>query len=264
MIEVPVRSASGTVLRQIQLDERVFGITPNTAVLHQAVVAQLANQRKGTHSTRTRGMVAGGGKKPWRQKGTGRARQGSTRAPHWRGGGIVFGPHPRSYHQDLPRKMRRLALRSALSAKLRDGELVVIDRLSLPAPKTREMATALAQLGTPGSALIVLNGLDVEVKRAAANLPKVRTVAPGSTNLLDVLNHRWLVLTVDAVEALTRSLTAGLRAFAVVTEAGLNAVSEPAASTLASSTEIEPAASTLASPAAPTAEPPAAAEGETG
>jgi len=204
--QVDVRDMTGKVLRQLDLDERVFGLEPNMAVMHQAVVAQLANQRKGTHSTKTRGEVAGGGKKPWRQKGTGRARQGSTRAPHWRGGGIVFGPKPRSYHQDLPRKMRRLALRSALSAKLRDGEVVVIDNFTLPAPKTREMKAALTTIGATGSALVVLGGLDEQIKRAAANLPKVRTVAPGSTNLLDVLNHQWLVLTVEAVEALTRTL----------------------------------------------------------
>ncbi len=212
MIAVPVRSVAGDVVRQIELDERVFGVTPNTAVLHQAVVAQLANQRKGTHSTKTRGQVAGGGKKPWRQKGTGRARQGSTRAPHWRGGGIVFGPKPRSYHQALPRKMRRLALRSALSAKLQDGELLVLEGFSLTAPKTREMAAALDRLGAGGSALVVLGDANEPVKRAAANLPGVRTVQPGSTNLLDVLKYRWLLLTVDAVEMLTRTLTTGLRA----------------------------------------------------
>jgi len=211
MIEIPVKSVAGEVVRQLQLDERVWGITPNTAVLHQAVVAQLANKRKGTHSTKTRGMVAGGGRKPWRQKGTGRARQGSTRAPHWRGGGIVFGPHPRSYHKDLPRKMRRLAMRSALSAKVQDGELIVIDAFSLPAAKTREMAATLDRLGASGSALIVLGGPDEQVKRAAANLPKIRTVMPGSTNLVDVLNHRWLLMTVDAIEALTRTLTLKLR-----------------------------------------------------
>src|SRR5262249_45912553 len=137
-----------------------------------------------------------------------------TRAPHWRGGGIVFGPKPRSYHQDLPRKMRRLAMRSALSAKLRDGELMVLDGFSLPAAQTREMAATLTQLGPAASALIVLGGPDMDIKRAAANLPKVRTVAPGSTNLLDVLNHRWLLITVDAVETLTRVLTAGVRPLA--------------------------------------------------
>jgi len=204
--QVDVRDMAGKVLRQLDLDERVFGLEPNMAVMHQAVVAQLANQRKGTHSTKTRGEVAGGGKKPWRQKGTGRARQGSTRAPHWRGGGIVFGPKPRSYHQDLPRKMRRLALRSALSAKLRDGEVVVIDNFTLPAPKTKEKSAALTKLGAVGSALVVLGSADDPIKRASANLPKVRAVAPGSTNLLDVLNHQWLVLTVDAIETLTRTL----------------------------------------------------------
>jgi len=243
MIEAPVRNVAGEVVRQIQLDERVFGITPNTAVVHQAVVAQLANQRRGTHSTKSRGEVAGGGKKPWRQKGTGRARQGSTRAPHWRGGGIVFGPKPRSYHQDLPRKMRRLAMRSALSAKLRDGELMVLDGFTLPTAKTREMAATLAQLGAADGALIVLGGPDPEVKRAAANLPKVRTVAPGSTNLLDVLNHRWLLLTVDAVETLTRALTAGVRPLATTegeaaaparrARRGARAASAPSASTAA-------------------------------
>ena len=211
MIEVPVKSAAGEVLRQLPLDERVWGITPNTAVLHQAVVAQLANQRKGTHKVKTRGEVAGGGRKPWRQKGTGRARQGSIRAPHWRGGGIVFGPQPRSYHKDLPRKMRRLALRSALSAKLQDGELIVVDSLGLQTPKTREMVALLDRLGAGGSALVVLAGPDEGVKRAAANLPKIRTAMPGSTNLLDVLKYRWLLMTVDAVEAITRSLSAGLR-----------------------------------------------------
>src|SRR3954465_12187071 len=144
MIEVAVKSVGGDVVRQLQLGERVWGITPNTAVLHQAVVTQLANQRKGTHATKTRGMVAGGGKKPWRQKGTGRARAGSTRAPHWRGGGVVFGPHPRSYHQRLPRKMRRLALRSALSEKTASESLIVVDRLTVEDARTK---TLLGMLG---------------------------------------------------------------------------------------------------------------------
>jgi len=222
MIEVPVKSVTGEVVRQLALDERVFGIEPNVAVVHQAVVAQLANRRRGTHSTKTRGMVAGGGRKPWRQKGTGRARQGSIRAPHWRGGGVVFGPHPRSYHQDLPRKMRRLALRSVLSAKLRDGELVVLDKLELPRPKTREMRAVLERLGVADSALVVLGARDEGVKRAAANLPKVRTVLPEGANLVDLLKHRWLVLTVEAVETLTRTLTAEIRR-------GRNGVATPAA-----------------------------------
>src|SRR5213592_963200 len=127
-MKLDVKSATGAGAGTVDVPDELFGIEPNTAVMHQVVTAQLAAARSGTHSTKTRAEVAGGGKKPWRQKGTGRARQGSIRAPHWRGGGIVFGPHPRSYHRDLPRKMRRLALRSALSAKLQEGELLVIDQ----------------------------------------------------------------------------------------------------------------------------------------
>jgi len=204
MIEVPVKSVAGETLRQLLLDERVFGIEPNTAVVHQAVVAQLANQRKGTHNTLRRGEVRGGGRKPWRQKGTGRARQGSTRAPHWRHGGVVFGPHPRSYHKDMPRKMRRLAMRSALSARLAEEALTVLDRLEIPAPKTREMVGVLRALGLQDGALIVLPDRDEAVARASANIEGVRAVTPGGLNLLDVLNFRHLVLTRPAVEALTR------------------------------------------------------------
>src|SRR5689334_23425630 len=134
----------GSVLRSIDLDDRVFGITPNQAVVHQAVVTQQANARQGTHDTRTRGEVAGGGKKPYRQKGTGNARQGSTRAPHYRGGGIVFGPHPRSYQKALPRKMRRLAMRSVLSARVAESALIVVDDFTLAAGKTRELLSTLA------------------------------------------------------------------------------------------------------------------------
>jgi large subunit ribosomal protein L4 len=279
MIEVAVKSVGGEVVRQLQLDERVWGITPNTAVLHQAVVTQLANQRKGTHATKTRGMVAGGGKKPWRQKGTGRARQGSTRAPHWRGGGIVFGPHPRSYHRDLPRKMRRLALRSALSAKVQDGELVVVDQFTLAAAKTKEMVAVLERLGATGSALIVLGEADGAAKRAAANLPKVRTAQPGSTNLLDVLKHRWLLITVDAVESITRTLSADLKPTAGTEPSPPRArrAAETAARTDEASSptpkaSVSPPAGTAATageasaPPAPASAPPpaeSAAEGET-
>src|ERR671926_1008498 len=147
MIEAPHYAADGAKRgANFALPAEYFDGTVNEPVLHQAVMVYLNNQRQGTHMTKTRSFVSGGNQKPWRQKGTGRARQGSTRAPHWRGGGIVFGPKPRDYHQDLPRKMRHLAMRSALSAKLRDGEVVVIDRFTLPAPKTREMATALTTI----------------------------------------------------------------------------------------------------------------------
>jgi large subunit ribosomal protein L4 len=198
MTEVPVKNLRGEVVGSVELDERVFGIEPNRAVLHQAVVAQLANKRQGTHDTKTRAEVAGGTHKVYRQKGTGRARQGDRRAPHWSGGGIVFGPHPRSYRQALPRKMRRLAMRSALSARLAEEALTVVDELTIPAPKTREMRGVLEALGLASGALIVVPERDETVARASANLEGVRAVTPGGLNLLDVLNFRHVLLTRSA------------------------------------------------------------------
>jgi large subunit ribosomal protein L4 len=207
MTAVPVKNIRGEVVGSVELDDRVFGIEPNRAVVHQAVVAQLANQRKGTHDTKTRGEVRGGTHKMWRQKGTGRARQGDRRAPHWKGGGVVFGPHPRDYHQDLPRKMRRLALCSALSARAADDTLIVVDELALPAPKTKEMRAVLDALGVERSALVVVPQRDEVVYRAASNLDNVRTVTPGGLNLLDVLKFRNLILTRGAAEVLVQTLT---------------------------------------------------------
>src|SRR5690348_15818764 len=201
MTAVDVKNMKGEVVGSVELDDRVFGIEPNQSVVHQAVVAQLANQRKGTADTKTRGEVRGGTHKMWRQKGTGRARQGDRRAPHWTGGGVVFGPHPRDYHKDFPRKMRRLAMRSALSARLAESGLTVVDDLSLSAPKTREVRGALTALGVARSALIVIAEADEAVKRATANLPEVRAVTPESLNLLDVLKYRHLILTRPAAEA---------------------------------------------------------------
>ena len=211
MTEVPVRNLRGEVVGSMDLDERVFGIEPNRAVLHQAVVAQLANQRKGTHDTKTRGEVAGGTHKMWRQKGTGRARQGDRRAPHWTGGGIVFGPHPRSYRQALPKKMRRLAMRSALSARLAEQALTVVDELQVASPKTREMAGLLRVLGLDDGALIVVPDRDEQLRRASANLENVRMVTPGGMNLLDVLNFRHVLLTRSAAEAVTRMVLSEVR-----------------------------------------------------
>lgn len=210
-MEVPVKNMQGQVVGQIELDERVFGIAPHRAVVHQAVVAQQANARRGTHDTKTRGEVAGGGRKPWRQKGTGRARQGSTRAPHWRGGGIAFGPHPRSYEQRLPKRMRRLAMRSALSDKVAQDELVVLDAFSLETAKTKDMLGALAALEIADSALIVLSDRNNSVIRASANLPKVRAVTPDGLNLQDVLQCRRLLITRDAVEIVSERLTREVR-----------------------------------------------------
>jgi large subunit ribosomal protein L4 len=203
-----VKNLRGEVVGSIELDDSVFGIKPNRAVVHQAVVAQLANQRKGTHDTKTRGEVRGGTHKMWRQKGTGRARQGDRRAPHWTGGGVVFGPHPRSYHKDLPRKMRRLAMKSALSARVAEQALTVVDELSLPEAKTREMRGVLQALGLAKGALFVLPQRDEATYRAARNLEDVRMVTPGNLNLLDVLKFRHLVLTRSAADALTERLTA--------------------------------------------------------
>jgi large subunit ribosomal protein L4 len=200
----------GTVLRTIELDDRVFGITPNQAVVHQAVVTQQANARQGTHDTRTRGEVAGGGKKPYRQKGTGYARQGSKRAPHYRGGGVVFGPHPRSYEKAFPRKMRRLAMRSVLSARAAEDALTIVDSFSIDVGKTRTLLGALAALGAPEGALLVLGERSDVVFRAARNLDNVHVVTPNGLCLLDVLRMPRMVLTESAVQELTRTLTADL------------------------------------------------------
>lgn len=207
MTSVDVMNIKGEVVGSFDLDDRVFGVEPNRAVVHQAVVAQLANQRKGTADTKTRGEVRGGTHKMWRQKGTGRARQGDRRAPHWTGGGVVFGPHPRSYHKDLPRKMRRIAMKSALSSRVAESALTVIDGLELTAPKTREVRGILTALGVNRSALIVLGEPDEAVARASRNLPEVRTVTPGGLCLLDVLKFRKIILTKSAAEALTTQLT---------------------------------------------------------
>jgi len=201
-----VVNLAGEVVGQVDLDDTVFGIRPNVAVVHQAVVCQLANARRGTADTKTRGEISASGSKLWRQKGTGRARQGSRRAPHWRGGGVAFGPHPRSYAQSLPRKMRRLALRSALSAKVAEENLIVLDKLEVEAPRTKEMVNILRTLGVDGKAMIVLAERNEAVQRSVRNIPGVLSVTPGSMNLLDLLNHDRLVMTVDAVSAVTQWL----------------------------------------------------------
>jgi large subunit ribosomal protein L4 len=210
----------GKVLRQIDLDDRVFGIEPNQAVVHQAVVTQQANARQGTHDTRTRAEVAGGGKKPYRQKGTGYARQGSTRAPHYRTGGVVFGPHPRSYEKAFPKKMRHLAMRSVLSARAASQELTVIDALSVADGKTKSLLQALSGLGAEAGAVIVLGERSDPVWRAARNLEKVHVVTPNGLNLLDILRLPRLVMTESAVQELTLTLTRGLRPTAPSAPAG--------------------------------------------
>ncbi|MBI4496390.1 MAG: 50S ribosomal protein L4 [Chloroflexi bacterium] len=204
MAEVNVYNMTGAVVGQRRVAEAVFGVPLNTAVVHQAYVRQLANARQGTHSTKTRGEVAGSTRKLFRQKGTGRARQGSIRAPHRRGGGIVFGPKPRDYRQDMPKKMRRLALRAMLSDKLRAGELFVLESLSLPEPKTKQMLGVLSALGLTASTLLVTAGVDRTVILSARNIPWVRTLPANQLNIRDLVNYRNVVMTAAALEAVER------------------------------------------------------------
>jgi large subunit ribosomal protein L4 len=210
MVKSNIVDLNGNVLRDIELDDRVFAITPNMAVVHQAVVTQQANARQGTHDTRTRGEVAGGGKKPYRQKGTGYARQGSKRAPHYTGGGIVFGPHPRSYAKAMPRKMRRLAMRSVLSSRVADSALTIVESFALTEGKTKALIAALGALRAAEGAVVVVGERTDTIWRAARNLDRVHVVTPNGLSLLDVLRLPHLVLTEAAVQELTRTLTLDL------------------------------------------------------
>lgn len=199
MPKVPVYNMSGSQVGEIELAESIFGIEPHMHVLHEAVVMQQANQRRGTHDVKNRSEVAGGGRKPWRQKGTGRARQGSIRSPQWVGGGTVFGPTPRSYSYKLPKKVRRLALKSALSSKFKDGSIIVVDALTFDAPKTKEMVKVLSNLNVAKKALIVSVERDQNIERSASNIPGVKVVSATSVNVLDLLKHNHLIITKDAV-----------------------------------------------------------------
>ena len=198
MPNVALYDITGKVIGDIELSENVFGQPVNEPVLHQVVVAHLANCRQGTQSAKTRSEVSGGGKKPYRQKGTGRARQGSTRAPQWTHGGVVFAPKPRDYSQKVNAKVRRIALKSALSSKVADSELIVFDALNIEAPKTKEMVKALKAVNVE-KALIVLPEKDETVERAAANIPGVKTTQVGTLNTYEVLKYKNLILTKDSV-----------------------------------------------------------------
>ena len=198
-MKLDVRDRQGKKIKSIQVDEQVFGLKPYRALVHQALVAQRANQRQGTHKTKTRGEVRGSTAKLFRQKGTGQARQGSIRAPHRRGGGIAFGPRPRSYRQQLPKRMRRLAIRSALSAKAANGSLKVIDQLTMDAPRTKEMLAVLQSLGFERSTLVVTAQPEPDIKLSTHNLPKVTWLPAAYLNVLDLLSHRGLLMTEQAV-----------------------------------------------------------------
>ncbi|MDO4543623.1 MAG: 50S ribosomal protein L4 [Clostridia bacterium] len=197
MPNVALYDMKGEVIGEIELSENTFGQPVNKAVMHQVVVAHLANCRQGTQSAKTRSEVSGGGKKPWRQKGTGRARQGSTRSPQWRHGGVVFAPKPRDYSQQVNKKVRRIAMKSALSSKVLDSELIVFDELKLENAKTKEMVKVLNAVEAK-KALIVLSDMDDAVIRASANIPNVATTQVGTLSVYDILKYEKLILTKES------------------------------------------------------------------
>jgi large subunit ribosomal protein L4 len=198
-MEVPVKNQNGETIDTIQLNDEVFNAPMNHSLVHQAVVIYQGNQRQGTHSTKTRADVSGGGRKPWIQKHTGRARQGSTRSPQWRHGGVVFGPHPRDYRKSLPKQLRRQAVRCVLSEKARRGNLVCIDSMDTLNGKTRSMVSLLQKLGISSSALVVTNGPDTNLILAAHNLKGVWTMPINLLNANDLLRRETLIMTLDAV-----------------------------------------------------------------
>jgi large subunit ribosomal protein L4 len=201
-MQVPVYNVQGEQVRETELQDEIFAAPINEALMHQALLRQLANARLGTHKAKTRGEVRGGGRKPWRQKGTGRARQGSIRAPHWKGGGVVFGPQPRSYEQKMPRKMRRQALRSALSVKAAGSQLVLLEALEMAEPRTKEIVGILQNLGIESSALILLPGRDDVILRSVQNLPEVRMLVAQYLNVRDLLKYDYVLMPLASVEVI--------------------------------------------------------------
>ena len=195
-----VINVKGEKVSDITLNENVFGIKPNDAVLYDAITLAQASQRQGTADTKTRSEVSGGGRKPWRQKGTGRARQGSTRAPHWYHGGIVFGPHPRTYGKKMNRKERVLALKSALSYKVKENEIIILDELNVKTPKTKDMIKLLNDIKAPSKTLIVVDELTDNLILATRNIPKVELLEVSEINVLDIIGADGLVITKKALE----------------------------------------------------------------
>ncbi len=200
MPKVSLYKQDGSTAGEFELNESIFGIEPNNAVMFEAVVMQRASLRQGSHKVKNRSEVRGGGRKPWRQKGTGRARQGSIRSPQWRGGGVVFGPTPRSYSYKLPKKVRRLAIKSALSSKVVEEKLVVLEALSFETPKTKEFVSVLKNLSVDKKVLVVTEGLDENVALAGRNIPGVTIVSANGVSVLDVLGHDKLIMTKEAVQ----------------------------------------------------------------
>jgi large subunit ribosomal protein L4 len=201
-MRVPLKNMSGENVGEVELPEAIFEVEPNTALMHQALTRKLANARQGTHKTKTRGEVSGSTKKMWKQKGTGRARQGSRKAPHWRKGGTVFGPQPRSYAQAMPLKMRRAALRSALSVKAQAQQIVVLDKLEMDAPKTKTLSAVLDALAAPSSALVLLPEKNENVEKSARNLPDVKYLRAQYLNIRDLFGYEIVVMPMGALQVI--------------------------------------------------------------
>lgn len=206
MTKVSLFKQDGSQIGEIELNAAVFGVEPNEDVIFDAVIMQRASLRQGTHAVKNRSAVRGGGRKPWRQKGTGRARQGSIRSPQWVGGGTVFGPTPRSYSYKLPKKVRRLALQSVLSQKVLEGKLVVVDELSFAAPSTKEFKSVLNNLEVDAKTLLVLEGTNANAYFSARNLANVKVIDEGNVNVLDVVNYDTLVITKAALSTVEEAL----------------------------------------------------------
>lgn len=200
MPKVNVYNMQGELVEEMELSEEIFGVEINEHVVYEVVKNQLANRRQGTQSAKTRAEVRGGGRKPWRQKGTGRARQGSIRSPQWKGGGVVFAPKPRDYSYSVPKKVRRLALKSVLTDKLQNNEMIVVDQLSFDAPKTKEMKKVLANLKADKKALIVMAEKDANVIRSANNIPNIATTLVNTINVYDILKYNSFIITKEAVK----------------------------------------------------------------
>lgn len=200
MPQVTVFDMTGKSVGEMTLSDAIFGIEPNTSIMHAAVVNYLANQRQGTQSTLTRSEVSGGGRKPWKQKGTGRARQGSTRAPQWTHGGIALGPKPRDYSYELPKKVKRLALKSAFSAKVAGNDMIVVDNIAVDSFKTKTVVEMLSNLGADKKALIVMPEVDTKLIKSAANIPGVKTALVNTINVYDILNCDKFIVAKSALE----------------------------------------------------------------
>ncbi|MGB0762645.1 MAG: 50S ribosomal protein L4 [Acidimicrobiales bacterium] len=204
MSKVDIKKSDGAKSGTIELDENIFGIEPNVAVMHQVVNAQLAAKRSGTHSTKTRAEVRGGGAKPWKQKGTGRARAGSSRIPHWRGGGIALGPKPRDYSQRTPKKMKRLALRSALSDRAQSNSVYVVDAWDFETPSTKAAKMALEAIGTEGKVLVVTDAQDANTEKSFRNLSNVNVLSSDQLNVFDILVSDSIVFTKDSLPTMNQ------------------------------------------------------------